>query len=124
MDRERLMALIEAHLDCTLTHSEGVKLNALLGGAADARKVFWECVHQRVGLRALLQEQVGADSAVSSLTLDEQNEPVRLPRRPYRISMYVGLAAVALVAVAVGGWFALGPADPKPGDAVDQNTLV
>jgi ferric-dicitrate binding protein FerR (iron transport regulator) len=120
MTDDRLLALLEAHLEGRLTPVEADDLRAELRASPRARQRYWEYVEQHVLIEDILSESRGRD-----LALLEGGEPVAaertasgdLPRRGrrWRAGLWSGagaaLAAGLLLALVV--WWRPG-ADPAP----------
>lgn len=120
MRDDRLLDLLDAHLDGRLTPPEADELRAILRSSPEARERYWAYVEQQALLRDVLAEARGADLAFVEERLTapspppHEQAPAARRRRPLR---WVALAAVAavLLSLTLGFWPRReGEPDPAP----------
>jgi hypothetical protein len=97
MDQERILSLLESYLENCLTAEDRAELQRLLLASPQARRLFWEYLHQH----ALLGE-LQAETRGRRLALDERTAASRLATLPSRRRLVrarwlaLGAAAVLL----------------------------
>jgi WD40 repeat protein len=112
-----LEALLQGCLDGTLDESQEQELARLLQTSADARRLLRSHLRVEGGLLTLAQAgTLGCDDAAPTVPLPQPAPRRRLPLRPLAFGL-AGVAAAALLLVALAPWTAPPPAGP-PGAAV------
>src|SRR5436190_373592 len=98
---DRLLDLLDAHLEGRLTAAEARELSGRLRASAEARRVFWQYAEQHAQIQDVLSETRGLDLALTE-SGDPADTPPPLPIAPRtRRRTLTWAAALAALAAAV-----------------------